>query len=225
MEADCRIVLRDVTVRYGRRVALETVSGEFASGSLTAVVGGNGAGKSTLLSVSAGMVTAAGGTVERPPRERLAYLPQRTAIDRDYPITVAEFIMLGGWREYGAFRAPDMSLRMRGAEAMATVGLTERQQRRISDLSPGEFQRALFARLILQEAAVILLDEPFSGIDAQTTAMLLEQILRWHQEGRTVIVALHDLGLVRATFPLTLVLARRCLAWGETELALPAMAA
>jgi zinc/manganese transport system ATP-binding protein len=225
MDADCRIVLRDVTVRYGRRVALEAVSGEFASGSLTAVVGGNGAGKSTLLSVIAGMVTPAGGTVERPPRERLAYLPQRTAIDRDYPITVAEFIMLGGWREYGAFRAPAMSLRMRGAEALATVGLTERQQRRISDLSPGEFQRALFARLILQEAAVILLDEPFAGIDAQTTAMLLEQILRWHQEGRTVIVALHDLGIVRATFPLTLVLARRCLAWGETGLALPAMAA
>jgi zinc/manganese transport system ATP-binding protein len=225
MDADCRIVLRNVTVRYGRLVALEAVSGEFAPGSLTAVVGGNGAGKSTLLSVIGGMLKPAGGTVERPPRERLAYLPQRTAIDRDYPITVAEFIMLGGWREYGAFRAPDSSLRLRATAAVATVDLTGRQQRRISDLSPGEFQRALFARLILQDAAVILLDEPFAGVDAQTTAMLLEQILRWHREGRTVIVALHDLGLVRARFPHTLVLARRCLAWGETDQALPAIAA
>jgi zinc/manganese transport system ATP-binding protein len=225
LAGDCRVVLRDVTVRYGRLVALQAVSGEFAPGSLTAVVGGNGAGKSTLLSAIAGIVPTAAGAVQRPETGRLAYLPQRTTIDRAYPITVAEFIMLGGWREFGAFRAPNSALRARVATAMATVGLTGRQGRRISDLSVGEFQRALFARLMLQDAAVILLDEPFAGVDAPTTAMLLDHIAGWHYEGRTVIVALHDLDLVRARFPLTLVLARRCLAWGETELALPAIAA
>jgi zinc/manganese transport system ATP-binding protein len=225
MTVDHRVVLRDLTVRYGRFVALDAVSGEFAPGTLTAVVGANGAGKSTLLAAIAGVVRPAAGMVDRPGKHRLAHLPQRTAIDRDYPLTVAELVMLGGWWEFGAFRAPRPALRARAASAVATVGLTGRPERPIGELSVGELQRALFARLILQDASVILLDEPFAAVDTQTTSLLLDQIARWHQEGRTLIVALHDLDLVRARFPLTLVLARRCIAWGETKLALPAMAA
>src|SRR5258708_7722316 len=110
MEGDWRVVLRDLTVRYGRLVALQAVSGEFASGSLTAVVGGNGAGKSTLLAAIAGAVRPAAGVINCPAKRRLAYLPQRTAIDRDYPLTVAELVTLGGWREFGAFRAPGPAL-------------------------------------------------------------------------------------------------------------------
>ena len=105
------------------------------------------------------------------------------------------------------------------------MGLAGRLERPIAELSVGELQRALFARLILQDAAVILLDEPFAAVDAQTVAVLLDQVTRWHQEGRTVIAVLHDLEVVQARFPSTLVLARRCLAWGPTEIALPAMAA
>ena len=97
--------------------------------------------------------------------------------------------------------------------------------RPIGELSLGELQRALFARLILQDPAVILLDEPFAAVDAKTVSILLGQLIRWHEEGRTIIAVLHDLDLVRAHFPSTLVLARRCVAWGKTELALPAMAA
>jgi len=88
----------------------------------------------------------------------------------------------------------------------------------------GELQRALFARLVLQDAAVILLDEPFAAIDARTVLVLLDQVTRWHREGRTVIAVMHDLDLVQARFPATLVLAQRCLAWGPTEVALPAIA-
>ena len=109
--------------------------------------------------------------------------------------------------------------------AAETVGLTGRLGRPIGELSVGELQRALFARLILQNAAVILLDEPFAAVDAQTMSVLLDLVTRWHQEGRTVIAVLHDLDLVQARFPATLVLARRCLAWGATEVALSAMAA
>jgi zinc/manganese transport system ATP-binding protein len=226
MGADSRVVLRNVTVRYGRRTALEAVSGEFASGSLTAVVGANGAGKSTLLAAIAGVVRLAGGAIDCPARQQLAYLPQLAAIDRDYPLTVSELITLGGWREFGAFRAPNTALRARAAEAAETVGLVGRLAARpIGELSVGELQRALFARLILQNAVVILVDEPFAAVDAQTMSVLLDQITRWHQEGRTVIAVLHDLELVRARFPSTLVLARRCVAWGATETALPAMAA
>ena len=225
MAADGRVVLRDVTVRYGRRIALEAVSGQFASGSLTAVVGANGAGKSTLLAAIAGIARLAGGAVNGPPRQRLAYLPQLAEIDRDYPLTVSELITLGGWREFGAFRTPGIALRARAAAAAEAVGLAGRLRRPIAELSVGELQRALFARLILQDAAVILLDEPFAAVDAQTMSLLLDRIMQWHRQGRTVIVVLHDLDLVRARFPATLVLAQRCVAWGATNIALPAMAA
>ena len=223
--ADGRVLLRGVTVRYGRRVALEAVSGEFASGSLTAVVGANGAGKSTLLGAIAGVVRLAAGVVDCAARQRLAYLPQLAAISRDYPITVSELITLGGWREFGAFRGPGAALRARAEEAAATVGLTGLLRRPIGEISVGELQRALFARLILQDPTIILLDEPFAAVDAPTISVLLDQITRWHREGRTVIAVLHDLDLVEARFPETLVLARRCVAWGTTKAALPAMAA
>jgi zinc/manganese transport system ATP-binding protein len=225
MEADGRVILRNVTVCYGRRIALQAVSGEFVAGSLTAVVGANGAGKSTLLAAIAGVVRLADGVVTSAARHRLAYLPQLAAIDRDYPLTVAELIALGGWREFGAFRSPGTAFRARAAAAAERVGLAGRVGRSIGEISVGELQRALFARLVLQDAAVILLDEPFAAIDAQTMPVLLDQVTQWHQEGRTVIAVVHDLDLVKARFPATLVLARRCLAWGATEIALPAMAA
>src|SRR5437773_5306632 len=175
---DGGVALRDVTVRYGRRVALEAVSGEFLSGSLTAVVGANGAGKSTLLAAIAGAVPLAGGVVDcaARQRQRMAYLPQLAAIERDFPLTVSEMITLGGWREFGAFRSPGTALRARAALAADTVGLAARLRRPIGEISVGELQRALFARLILQDAAVILLDEPFATIDAQTMSLLLEQV-------------------------------------------------
>ena len=116
-------------------------------------------------------------------------------------------------------------LRARVGEVSEMVGLAGRLARRIGELSVGELQRALFARLILQDAAVILLDEPFAAIDAQTISVLLDWVAQWHREGRTVIAVLHDLDLVRARFPSTVVLARRCVAWGATEAALSVMAA
>ncbi len=218
--ADGRVALHNVTVRYGRRLALEGISGEFAPGSLTAVVGANGAGKSTLLGAIAGTVRLASGAVDRPVRHGLAFLPQLSVLDADYPLTVAELIALGGWREFGIFRAPGQDLHKRATAAAATVGLTDRLGRRIGELSVGELRRALFARLILQDAAVMLLDEPFAAVDAKTTEALLDLVTQWHQEGRTVIAALHDPDVVRARFPATLVLERRCIAWGATEAAL-----
>ncbi len=156
----------------------------------------------------------------------MAYLPQLAAIDRDYPLTVSELITLGGWREFGAFRAPRTALCERAPRRRRRRwGWQDGWGGRLASSRSGELQRALFARLMLQDAAVILLDEPFAAVDAQTMPVLLDQVTRWHQEGRTVIAVLHDLELVRARFPSTLVLARRCLAWGATETALPAMAA
>jgi zinc/manganese transport system ATP-binding protein len=217
--------LSGVTVRYGRQTALDAVSGEFPPGSLTAVVGANGAGKSTLLGAIAGSVRLSGGSIRRGASTRPAYLPQLSTIDCEFPLTVRELIALGGWREFGAFRAPGPDIEKRAAAAAEMAGLADRLGRFIAELSRGELQRALFARLMLQDASLILLDEPFAAVDARTAAALIDHVMRWHQEGRTVIVVLHDLELVRARFPFTLVLARRCVAWGATEAALPAMAA
>jgi zinc/manganese transport system ATP-binding protein len=219
-----RIELREVTVRYGQRIALDAVSGAFDSGSLTAVLGGNGAGKSSLLAAVAGLLRPASGTITGVAPYRLAYLPQVPTLDCEFPLTVAELIMLGGWREFGAFGSPSAAMRARATAAAVTVGLTERLDREIGEVSRGELQRALFARLIMQDAPLILLDEPFAAVDARTVAVLLEQVRRWHQEGRTVIAVLHDIDLVRANFPSTIALATRCLAWGPTDAALPAMA-
>ena len=124
---------------------------------------------------------------------------------------------LGGWRAFGAFRAPGSELRARATATAATVGLAGKLARSVGAISVGELQRALFARLMLQDAAIILLDEPFAAVDQRTSEHLLSLIVSWHSEGRTVAVVLHDLDQVRAYFPETLLLARECVAWGPTR--------
>jgi zinc/manganese transport system ATP-binding protein len=211
------IEVRDLSVRYRGRPALANLMGSFAAGSLTAVAGPNGAGKSTLLKALAGIVRVRrGAVVGVGQRRRLAYLPQQATLDRSFPITVAEFAALGGWRHFGAFRSPPREIAERTAEAIAAVGLDGLAGRRIGELSVGQFQRALFARLLVQDATVLLLDEPFAAIDERTADDLLQVLRRWHADGRTIIAVLHDLAQVRTHFPLTLLLARRAIAWGET---------
>jgi zinc/manganese transport system ATP-binding protein len=211
------IELRDLSVRYGRRLALENLRGTFAAGSLTAVVGPNGAGKSTLLKAVARIVrTRRGAITATSDRRRVAYLPQQTALDRGFPITVGEFVTLGGWRRFGAFRSAPREIAEQVAEAIAAIGLDGVTGRQIADLSVGQFQRALFARILMQDADVLLLDEPFAAIDERTSEDLLRLLRRWHEGGRTIIAVLHDLAQVHAHFPMTLLLARRSLGWGET---------
>ena len=216
------ITVANVGVAYGGRIALESISGIFGAGSLTAVVGPNGAGKSSLLKALAGVQPLRGGdiTYSQPIRGRLAYLPQQSELDRDYPITVAELVALGAWRSIGAFRPLSEDLLPSIDGAIAQVGLEDFADRLIAELSVGQFRRALFARLIVQDASLILLDEPFAAVDEDTTAELIQLIKSWHREQRTIIAVMHDLDQVRACFPSTLLLARHCIAWAETEVAL-----
>lgn len=218
------IRLDDLTVAYRRHPAVHHLSGEFERGSLTAIVGPNGAGKSTLLSAIIGRAPRATGRIEIDPllRQKLAYLPQLAQIDREFPISVIDLVMLGGWDRIGAFGGTTPALWERGRHALAAVGLRGFETRQLGELSVGQFQRVLFARVLLQDAQVILLDEPFTAIDARTTADLLGVIHRWHDEARTVIAVLHDLEQVRAHFPRTLLLAREPIAWGDTREALRA---
>jgi zinc/manganese transport system ATP-binding protein len=213
------ITLTNITVRHGRRTALDSLTGQFATGSLTAVVGPNGAGKSTLLNVLAGQTRPNTGTIAIPAlaRNRLAYLQQQQDLDRDYPVTVAEIVSLGLWREFGPFRTPPPTQAQQTAAAIEAVGLTGLASRRIAELSVGQMRRAFFARLLLLDAEVILLDEPFAAVDARTVEALLTLIANWHHESRTVIAVVHDFDQVRAHFPETMVLARYPIAWGPTE--------
>ena len=210
------LVLHDLTVSHRGHPAVHHLSGSFAPAALTAVVGPNGAGKSTLLAALAGARPDHQGRIDRDPAQRLAWLPQAAAIDRAFPLQVHELAALGLWHRRGAFgrlRADDHD---RVEQALGAVGLAGCGRRWIGELSAGQLQRVLFARVLLQDAAVILLDEPFNAIDARTTAELLALLPRWRSEGRTVIAVLHDLEQVRAHFDQVLLLARERVAWGPT---------
>ena len=187
--------------------------------SLLALVGPNGAGKSTLLKGIIGQLKPLAGSLSLDGLNAtdIAYLPQQIDIDRSFPITVFDAVAMGLWREIGTWRGLDRGRNLAVLEALATLGLQDLAQRRVGALSGGQFQRVLFARLLLQDAAIILLDEPFRAVDTKTVEDLLRLISRWHGEGRTVIAALHDLDQVRAHFPKTLLLAREVVAWGRTR--------
>jgi zinc/manganese transport system ATP-binding protein len=213
------IAVEDLTVAYDRRPAVHHVSGRFEPGSLTAIIGPNGAGKSTLLKTIVGLMRPSEGRILRSglAARDLAYLPQQAEIDRSFPITVADTVALGLWRDVGVWKAVTGARWARVAEALAKVGLKGFEEHPIGNLSAGQFQRVLFARLLVQDAAVILLDEPFAAIDERTTADLMEIIKFWHEDRRTVIAVLHDIEQVRRYFPSTLLLARETVVWGDTD--------
>ena len=137
-------------------------------------------------------------------------------IDRSFPISVYDMVAMGLWRTQRRCSAASAARIIEAIEAaIAAVGLTGFEQRAIGTLSGGQMQRMLFARLLLQDARVIVLDEPFTAIDAKTSADLVALVQRWHSERRTILAASHDLDLVKATFPQTLLLAREPVAWGR----------
>ncbi len=212
------IHLTDLTLGYRGQAAVREVNGSFEAGSLTAIVGPNGAGKSTLLKGVIGEVKPLHGQIRLDgvkPRD-IAWLPQVAEIDRSFPMNVLDLAALGAVGRRG------MMGRIRGRdleaahEAIERVGLSGFQQRPVGSLSGGQLQRALFARVLVQDAPVILLDEPFAAVDTRTTADLLEIVARWRVEGRLVVAVLHDYEIVRRHFPRTLLLARASVAWGDT---------
>ena len=219
MTIAAQLQFRDVTLGYDRHPAVHHLNGEVAPGALLAVVGPNGAGKSTLFRGLVGILKPLSGTILTggiDPKD-IAYLPQIADIDRSFPISVFDFVGTGLWRRTGFFGGIGKGARGEIAQALAAVGLSGFENRGIGTLSGGQMQRVLFARVLLQDARVIVLDEPFNAIDARTSADLLALVRHWHAEGRTVLAALHDMDVVRAHFPETLLLARGKVAWGATS--------
>ncbi|MDE1901420.1 MAG: ABC transporter ATP-binding protein [Alphaproteobacteria bacterium] len=212
------VTLHNLSAGYDRHPAVHHVSGQFPDASMTAIVGPNGGGKSTLLKCLAGFVPPMTGHIDfggLSPRD-IAYLPQQFEIDRTFPISVLETVMLGHWPRTGAWGRYTARHRAEAMDALALVGMRDFAARPVVSLSTGQWQRVLFARLSLQRAKLILLDEPFAAIDGRTTHDLLHVLEQWQGAGRTIICVMHDFALVRDHFPQTMLLARDLVAWGVT---------
>ncbi|MDE2378678.1 ABC transporter ATP-binding protein [Bradyrhizobium sp.] len=213
-----QVQFHNVTLGYDRHPAVHHLEGEVPCGALVAVIGPNGAGKSTLLRGIVGILKPLAGSIDLGGLDArdIAYLPQTADIDRSFPISVFDFVGTGLWRSTGLFGGIGKPARDKILDAIAAVGLSGFENRPIGTLSGGQMQRVLFARVLLQDTRLIVLDEPFNAIDAKTTADLLALVKRWHGEGRTVLAALHDMEMVRNHFSETLLLARGPVAWGPT---------
>lgn len=218
--AQAALTFRDLTLGYNDHPAVHHLTGAVTRGSLTAVVGANGSGKSTLMKGIAGVLMPMDGESLPATDARIAYLPQQSELDRSFPARVIDLVSMGLWPKRGLLGRHTAEDKAAVKRALTAVGLEGFEQRPIDTLSGGQLQRTLFARVLVQDAEIILLDEPFNAIDARTVTDLVALIKRWHGENRTVMVVVHDLDLVREHFPETLLLARRPVAWGPTSEAL-----
>lgn len=209
--------LTNVTISYQRRPAVHHLTGEFREGQLTAITGPNGGGKSTLLKALAGLLPVNEGRIEGTSTKRTAYLSQTPGFDPQFPMAVESFVAMGLFcrRPFlSRFRPED---RASVRQAIAKVGLPGMEKRPLESLSGGQLQRVRFARVLVEDAPLILLDEPFSGVDAKTTEDLSNILRQWVDEKRTVITVLHDLEMVTKLCGETLLLAREPVAWGPTH--------
>ena len=211
--ASAALSARELTVAYGSVTALEDVTLEVPAGSTVAVLGPNGSGKSTLFAAAVGLVKPLRGTVALA-TPRVAYLPQHLHVEPTFPITVADVVGMGRWGELGWLRRPRDRDRRLVAAAMEELQVAELADRRLSELSGGQRQRALVAQAVAQDAELLLLDEPFTGIDRPTADAIRRIIRRWSQAGRTVLVSTHDLERSATDFDLVLALNGGVVAFG-----------
>ena len=219
---DSALDVRGLTVSYRSAPALWEVDCRFPAGHLSAIVGPNGAGKSTLLKAALGLVPADAGRVlidgvEGPAgRDRVAYVPQTESVDWDFPITVREVVEMGRYRSTGWFRRVSRADRAIAEECLERVGMTAFARRQIGQLSGGQRQRVFLARALAQRAPVLVMDEPFAGIDARTQSDLLGLLGELRDDGGSVVVVHHDVAQVRAAFDWTVLLNVRLIGCGPT---------
>lgn len=210
------IHLQNVFFSYKDTNAISNVHLKIEPRQLLAVVGGNGAGKSTLLNLIGGFIKPSKGTITRKENLKIAYLPQQSRLDREFPLRVQDVLTMGLWQENGLFGNISPEQKQRINNVMESLGLLELRKRSLNTLSGGQFQRVLFGRMMIQNADIMLLDEPFNALDEPTINQLLGIIKSWHKEGKTVIAVLHDLDIVREHFPQTVLIAREIIAQDDT---------
>lgn len=226
MAASDALVLCDVTACYGRMPAIHHIDTTIPCGALTAVMGPNGAGKSSLLKailgimpLTTGHITLGGMDLARA-RRRIAYLPQRSSIDWDFPLTVREVVAQGRYPTAGWWRSFSAGDHAAVDQAVGELGLERVVDRPIAALSGGQQQRVLLARALASGADVLLLDEPFTGLDLPTTADLVRRLHGWADAGRLVLAAVHDVELARRAFQHAVLLRTHLIAAGPVATAL-----
>jgi ABC-type Mn2+/Zn2+ transport system ATPase subunit len=207
------LTARNLTVRYGDVVALEAIDLEVPRGASIAVLGPNGSGKSTLFSTAIGLTEPSTGELTVA-SGRVAYLPQQVTVEPMFPATVRDVVAMGRWGALGWRRRMSDADRTLVADAMRALAVEHLARRRLGELSGGQRQRALLAQVAAQDAELLLLDEPFTGVDRPTEDTVRELIGTWRDEGRTVMVATHDLARAARDYDLVLALNRRLIAFG-----------
>ncbi len=220
------LVLSGVTAAYGREPVIEGVTGQVDPGGALALIGPNGAGKSTLIKAVLGLVPLAGGSVEilgLPParaRSQVAYVPQAETLDGSFPVSALQVVVMGRYRRIGWLRRPGPTDREIAREALERVGLASRADARFGTLSGGQRQRVLMARAMAQQARLLLLDEPFTGVDTTSTDLLLDLLDGLRADGVAVVMATHDLSVAHLACGDACLLNRRQVAFGPIEKAL-----
>ncbi len=220
-DAAAALALENVTVAYAGRAALDDVTMRVPHGAQVAIVGPNGAGKSTLFKALVGLLAVRAGSVRMHGRapgaqtDPIAYVPQREEIDWGFPVTVHDVVMMGRYGRLGWLRRPGAADREVVARALAELGITELEKRAIGELSGGQQQRVFLARALAQEPHVLLLDEPFTGVDVSARESLLALLARLRERSITVLVSTHDMQTAARRFELVALLNRRLIAFGS----------
>ena len=226
MPENAGITAKAVTVTYRNgHTALRDASFEIPTGTITALVGVNGAGKSTLFKAIMGFVPAAKGEIsvlgmpvaEALRRNTVAYVPQSEEVDWTFPVLVEDVVMMGRYGHMGFFRSPKQTDHDAVTDALARVNMSAYRQRQIGELSGGQRKRVFLARALAQEGQVILLDEPFTGVDVQTEEAIIALLRDMRDEGRVMLVSTHNLGSVPAFCDRTVLVKGTVLAYGPTE--------
>ena len=217
------IVVKDLTVKYRTLTALENISFDTSCGNRLALIGPNGAGKSTLLKAIAGLVKKSTGSIQwrgvavAQWSSEFAYLPQREEVDWNFPITVRGLVEMGRYPQLGMWGKFTEKDTIAVDQALASLDLTELQHRQIKQLSGGQQQRAFIARAIAQEAHVLLLDEPFTGLDRNAAKTLGDLMHKLAGEGRLIIASHHDMRSVKELFNQVLLINQETVAFGDAE--------
>lgn len=216
------LAISGLTVAYGSVPVVATVSARFPKGTMTAVIGPNGAGKSTLLKAALGLIPAVTGEVRAfgdpvaRAMPRIAYVPQRAAVDWEFPARVIDVVQMGLYRRIGLLGRLTPGLRSEAMAQLDRLGMADFATRQIGALSGGQQQRVFLARALAQGADLVILDEPFAGVDAATEAAIISVLHGLRAEGRTIIAVHHDLSTVTAYFDRVLLMNRRVIAEGPT---------
>jgi manganese transport system ATP-binding protein len=220
-----RIEVEQLCVEYNGVVALYDASLRLPAGCICGLVGMNGAGKSTLFKALTGFVRPSRGWIringvpvlQAQRDQAVAYVPQNEGIDCSFPISVWEVVMMGRYGGMNLLRLPRASDRLAVRDALQRVELLDLRDRPIGALSGGQRKRTFIARAIAQRASVLLLDEPFNGVDVRTEKLMAELFLQFRQEGRTILISTHDLSHVRDFCDLVVLINKTVLAYGETS--------